>query len=273
MGGDAALHDAEQRMPRPVAEGIARALRPAHRQAHGFFDLGLGRGQRRAFVETHDDIRAQQLLDFHAAFRRQHMLAAINMAGKAHALFGQLAQRGKAHDLKPAAVRQDRALPVHELVQAAQPGDAFGAGAQHQVIGIAQQDVGARGAHAFGHHGLHRSGRAHRHEGRGADLAARGGNHAGPGLALGCVKGEAEFRGHPAVLCQAPVFAAKRRESQGGKAGFAALRGRSCRGTCASGQALGCRTLPMAAVSSLALRTACCAISVTEAASLCVSLP
>jgi hypothetical protein len=50
----------------------------------------------------------------------------------------------QAHHLIAAAVGQDRAVPVHEPVQAAQPRHAFRAGAQHQVIGVAQDDVGAR---------------------------------------------------------------------------------------------------------------------------------
>ena len=44
---------------------------------------------------------------------------------------------------KPPRVGQDRAVPAHEAVQAAEPRDALGAGPQHQVIGVAEHDVGA----------------------------------------------------------------------------------------------------------------------------------
>ena len=37
--------------------------------------------------------------------------------------------------------------PAGELVQAAEPRDALGAGPQHQVIGVAEDDVGAELAH------------------------------------------------------------------------------------------------------------------------------
>ena len=62
---------------------------------------------------------------------------------KAHALLGDLADLGQAHHLEAAGVGEDRPVPAHEAVQAAEPRDALGAGAQHQVIGVAEDDVGA----------------------------------------------------------------------------------------------------------------------------------
>ena len=190
FAGDTALHDTEQRMPGPVAKGIARPLRPPHRHAHrGRHRLLISR-QRRAFVETHDDIGSQQPLDFHAGFRRQHVFRAVDMAGEGHALFGQLAQTGQRHHLKAARIGQDRAVPVHETVQPAQTRDAFRAGPQHQVIGVAQQDVGPGRAHRFRQHRLDRRRRSHRHEGGRADGAARGVDPSRAGLAIGRIKRE-----------------------------------------------------------------------------------
>jgi len=51
--------------------------------------------------------------------------------------------------------------------------DAFGTGAQHQVIGVAQQNIGTRLAHLFGHHAFYGCSSAHGHECRRADFAAR----------------------------------------------------------------------------------------------------
>ena len=93
------------------------------------------------------------------------------MGFEGHALFGQLAQLRQRHDLKAAAIGQDGALPIHEIMQATLAGDAFSARAQHQVIGIAQQDIGASLAHLLGIHGLDCACRAHRHEGRRLDIA------------------------------------------------------------------------------------------------------
>jgi len=69
-------------------------------------------------------------------------------------------------------------------MQPAQGGHTFRRGAQHQMVGVAQQDICARRGHAFGHHRLDRRRRAHGHEGGRADLAARGLDHAAACLAV-----------------------------------------------------------------------------------------
>ena len=93
-----------------------------------------------------------------------------------------LAQLRERHDLEAAGIGQDRMRPVHERVQAAERGNALGAGAQHQVVGVGEYDVCAGRAHGFGRKTFHRRLRADRHEGgrrdqpvRGRDLAAAGG--------------------------------------------------------------------------------------------------
>jgi len=53
------------------------------------------------------------------------------MRPKRHALLGQFAQTSERHDLKPTGIGEDRPVPVHELVQAAQPLDPRRRGAQH----------------------------------------------------------------------------------------------------------------------------------------------
>lgn len=94
------------------------------------------------------------------------------MALEGHALFVELAQARQRHDLEAAAVGQDRPFPADELVQPAKPGDPFGARAQHQVIGIAQNDIGAQIAHLVEIHRLDRADGTDRHEGRRTDRPA-----------------------------------------------------------------------------------------------------
>ena len=77
-----------------------------------------------------------------------------------------LRSSGQRHDLEAAAIGQDRARPVHEAVQPAEPRDALGAGPQHQVVGVAEHDAGAGRAHRVGGHRLDRAGGADRHEDR-----------------------------------------------------------------------------------------------------------
>jgi len=115
------------------------------------------------------------------------------MAFEGHALFRQLAQPRQAHHLKPAGIGEDRLVPVHELMQPAQTVDPFGSGAQHQMIGIAQQDIRTGRGDAFGHHRLDRGGSAHRHEGRRANIAPRGRDDTGTRRTIAGLKIEREF--------------------------------------------------------------------------------
>jgi hypothetical protein len=66
------------------------------------------------------------------------------MAFERHALLAHLAQIRQRPDLKAAGIGQDRLVPAHEMMQAAQPLHPLRPGPQHQVIGIAQKDIGTR---------------------------------------------------------------------------------------------------------------------------------
>ena len=63
--------------------------------------------------------------------------------------------------------------PVHELVQSAQPRDALGARSKHEMVGVAEDDVGTGGLHLLRIQRFHRASRADRHERWRADDAAR----------------------------------------------------------------------------------------------------
>jgi hypothetical protein len=98
---------------------------------------------------------------------------AVDMALEGHALFVELAQARERHDLEAAAVGQDRPLPADKIVQSAEPRNTLGARTQHQMIGIAEDDVGAKIPHLIEIHGLDRANGSDRHEGRRADRSAR----------------------------------------------------------------------------------------------------
>ena len=153
-------------------EARAAARRPAHRPLHARRRALRIDAVRRAFVERHHDVAAEQALDFHRAFGGEHVARAVQVALERHAFLALLGQRRQAHHLITAAVGQDRAVPAHEIVQAAEPRHALGARAQHQMIGVAENDVGAGPAHFGGTHRLDRRGGADGHEGGGADFAA-----------------------------------------------------------------------------------------------------
>ena len=61
-------------------------------------------------------------------------------------LLGDLRPLGEAEELEAAAVGEDRAVPAHEAVQAAERRDDLFARPQGQVIGVGQHHLRAGGA-------------------------------------------------------------------------------------------------------------------------------
>jgi hypothetical protein len=96
-----------------------------------------------AFVEDHDDIGAQVVLDLHGGFGVDEYLAAVDGGAEGDAFFGDLAQFPQTEDLKAAGVGQDWSLPLHEVVQVAVGFDHFGTRTEHEVEGVAEDDLGA----------------------------------------------------------------------------------------------------------------------------------
>ena len=133
----------------------------------------MRRGKRRAFVEHHLDVGAEQALHLDGALGREQMRCAVDMRLEGDAVLLDTAELRQRHDLIAAEVGEDRSVPAHEAVQPAKLGDALGAGPQHQMIGVGEDDVGAGGAHRLRQHGLDGGRGADRHEGRRADDPAR----------------------------------------------------------------------------------------------------
>ncbi len=121
---------------------------------------------------------------------------AIDVALERHALLVELAQTGQRHDLETAGIGQDRMRPADQLMQTAKPRHALRAGTQHQVIGIAENDIGAKLAHLIQIHGLDGTDSTDRHEGRRADDATRHRHFAEAGAATGCFQGEGKVLVH-----------------------------------------------------------------------------
>jgi hypothetical protein len=170
----AALHDAEQGTPRCCAfKRALAALGPGERKAHRALQLRPRVRQLDALVELHRNVRAKQRLDFDGSLGRQIHHRAIDVRAEDDALVGNLAKLRQRHDLEAAGVGQDRPVPVHEFVQAAERRDPLGTGPQHQVVGVAQKNFRAGPAHRLRREPLHRGLRADRHEGRRLHPAVR----------------------------------------------------------------------------------------------------
>ena len=93
------------------------------------------------------------------------------MALETDALLGDPAPLPQAEDLVAARVGEQRPRPAHEPVEAAEARDALVAGAQVEVVGVAEDQVGAEGEQVLLAQGLHRGLGAHGHEDRGLDDA------------------------------------------------------------------------------------------------------
>ena len=85
---------------------------------------------------------------------------------KLDAVFVDGAQRGEREHLKAAGVGEDRPVPLHELVQAAQLANQLVAGPEVQVIGVGEDHLRVHRVQIVGVERLHRGERAHRHERR-----------------------------------------------------------------------------------------------------------
>ena len=114
------------------------------------------------------------------------MLGAVDMASELTAFLLQFADAGEREDLEAAAVGEHGALEAVEAVEAASLFDDAGAGAEVEVVGVAEDDFGVdvlievAQLHALdGAHG------AHGHEDRGVDVAVVGVNHSRTRAGLG----------------------------------------------------------------------------------------
>ena len=135
----------------------------------------------------------RQALNLDRPLGRQGVLRAVDMGLKRHALFSDLAQTGKGHNLKTTGIGQYRPVPANEIMQSAQSGNPFRPRPQHQVIGVSQNDVGAERTHLVHIHRLDAAGRADRHKSGRADGAARHIDTAAPGRTIRGLERKGEF--------------------------------------------------------------------------------
>ena len=161
----AALHDAEQRLPRRRPPRIQAAReRPLGAPGPGERALARRLASPRPWPAARCTRRAASGCRSRAGTGSRSArsgvracVRAVDVRLEGDARLGDLAQLRQAHHLEAAGVGEDRSLPAHESVQAAQPGDALRARPQHQVVGVAEHDVGAGGFELVGVERLHRA--------------------------------------------------------------------------------------------------------------------
>ena len=138
-----------------------------------------------AFVEGHDNICPQRILDVDGRFRSHHVFGTVDIGFEGNSFLCDFTEFTQGKNLEAAAVRENRAIPVHELVKSAGLSNDILAGSQIEMIGVSQNDFGAGGLHIFRFHGFHRSLSAHRHKYRGFNGAVGSGNPSPAGTSSG----------------------------------------------------------------------------------------
>ena len=141
----------------------------------------------------------------------EHVARTVDVRLKGHSRLVELAELRQGHDLEAAGIGQDRPRPVHEAMQAAEFGDALGAGAQHEMISIGQNDVGTEGVDLARMHSFDGRGCSHGHERRGADQAAFERDHTASRGAVRCMEIKSQRLNH--VSHAAPDRGGRRRHS------------------------------------------------------------
>ena len=121
---EAALHYSEQVPAEGTAGEIQKAVTPDNgtfcpqmRDIHGVQGLLPGDSRRAAHIEHHRDIRSDHLLDVNHLFRREYVPGAVDMALELHALLMYLPELAQGEYLKAAAVGEDVAVPVAEVMK------------------------------------------------------------------------------------------------------------------------------------------------------------
>ena len=180
----AALDDAEQEA-RVIAVAHPPAPGPGHRPAHGGGRLVASGRIRGTFVEGHHRVRADVVLYLDRALRRQLDAAAVEGRAEHHAGVRHPPPLAQAEHLVAAGIREDRAVPAHEAVQAAEGRQRRIARPLKQVEGIAEQHLGAGLPKCLRRHALHRAVGAARHERWGLNGAVGGRQLAAAGGAVG----------------------------------------------------------------------------------------
>ena len=112
---------------------------------------------------------------------------AVDMGGEIDPLLLDLPQGGQGEHLKSAGVRQNGAVPVHKLVEAPHLPHDLIAGAQVQVVGVAELDLAPHLLQVVGGDAALDGGLgAHVHKDRGLNGAAVGaGKFTAPSAAVG----------------------------------------------------------------------------------------
>ena len=154
-------------------------MSPMHGDGAVGFVVGVG-----AFVEGHDDVGAEVLLNGNGLLGREAMRRAVDVTLERHAVIVDLAGLCQREDLKAARVGEHGAVPLHERMQAAHIAHEFVAGTQVEMIGIAQYECSVDILKMFGRESLDCGLRTNGREDRCEEVTVRCGEYPRAGAAI-----------------------------------------------------------------------------------------
>ena len=157
------MHNPENFLPRG-ARLFAAFFGPPHRPLDSRAQFARRARVGRAVVKDHGDVRTERALDFHRLLWAEEQKRAIEMGTELDAVRLDFSDRGQAEDLEAAAIGEDRALPIDELVQAARGADDFETGPNVEVVSVTKDDLRAHFVELPRVEGFHAALRANRHE-------------------------------------------------------------------------------------------------------------
>ena len=181
------------------AEVRDRALGPGHGEAEAFFGAITSGGVLGALVEGHDDVCAESNLDVDGVLGGEEVRAAVEVGAELDAVGRDFAEGVEGKDLEAAGVSEDGAGPADESMQAAHAADGFVAGAQIEVVGVAEDDFDAEGFERVLGDGFNSALRADGHEDGGFDGLV-GQEKAAAATAGGGCGEDLKERGHGVIL-------------------------------------------------------------------------
>ena len=116
-------------------------VRPPDRPAHGLSSIFVADGVFGAFVERHQNIAAECELHVNGRLGSEGMSVTVQVRMEHDALLGDLANAGKAKDLKSTRIGENGARPGHEAVQSPKLTNQLVAGTKIKMIGIAENNA------------------------------------------------------------------------------------------------------------------------------------
>jgi hypothetical protein len=177
---------------------------PGARPLDGPLEVGARRVAGRTDVEAHGDVRPEPPLHVGRELRREPGQVAVVDRAERDAVLVRFRDRVPQREhLEAAGVREDRTVPAHEPVQAAELLDHVDGGPEEQVVRVPEDDRGTDRPQPVRVEPLDGRLRPDRHEGRRRHVAVGRAEDTG---ARGCVGG-GQREGHPDSLT--PEFSAR----------------------------------------------------------------